>query len=147
MKLYLVRHGDAEHSSRDGDKGRVLTELGKEQSRKVGSYLANLHPGVVLSSTYARAKETLGIIRESSNWSKVREFESLDIRPGGDMDGLLAEIEAYNEDSVLVVGHNPQLTSLINYITGDDCPMGNCSFAQIDLKSKKLDKFKKLEDM
>lgn len=147
MKLYLVRHGEAENSSEGGDRDRKLTNDGMDQSVRVGKFLKDLHPSVILTSTYRRAKETLEIILEKSHWPRNRYFESLDIKPNGDIEDLLIEVKAYKEDSLLIVGHNPQLTSLIFYLTGEECPMGNCSFAQIDLESKKVEKIYNVEDM
>lgn len=147
MTLYLIRHGEAEHLSTHGDRERALTINGREQSERVGKFLKDLHPAVILTSTFRRAKETLDIIIEKCHWPRGRYFESLDIRPNGDIEDLLVEIEAYKEDSVLLVGHNPQFSSLIHYITGEEYPMGNCSFAQIDLKNKKIEKFYRLEEM
>lgn len=147
MKLYLVRHGEAEHRSEGGDRDRKLTLYGRDQSVKLGKFLKDLHPSVILTSTYRRAKETLEIIIDKSHWPKNRYFESLDIRPSGDLDDLLIEINAYKEDSVFIVGHNPQLSSLIYHITGSEHPMGNCSFAQIDLTTKVVEKFYNVEDI
>ncbi len=77
----------------------------------------------------------------------MREFVSLDVAPSGSIDDLMLEIRAYKEDSLLVVGHNPQLSELVYYLTNTEVSMGNCSFAQIDLDTNKLQKFFKVEEM
>lgn len=147
MKLYLLRHGDAQKLSPHGDRGRELTEDGRVQAKVAGSYLKNLHPGVVLISTFVRAKQTLDILQAESGWCTLREFVSLDVAPNGDIDDLLIEVESYNEDSVLIVGHNPQLSNMIHHLTGENISMGNCSFVIIDLVTKKILDFKKVEEM
>ena len=147
MKLYLLRHGDAENVSPHGDRGRELTEVGRDQAKTAGRYLKNLHPGVVLISTFERAKQTLDIMHRESCWAILREFVSLDVAPGGDIDELMVEVNAYKEESILIVGHNPQLSNLLYNITEQNINMGNCSFAEIDLGTKKLLNFHKVEDM
>ncbi|MBN2617815.1 MAG: phosphohistidine phosphatase SixA [Spirochaetales bacterium] len=147
MKLYLLRHGDAEIYSQNGDRGRELSDLGRNQSRKAGRYLKDVHPGVVLMSTFVRAKQTLEIVNREGGSCALREFVSLDVSPSGSLEDLMIEINTYREDSVCVVGHNPQLSNLIEYLTGEKRTMGNCSFAEIDLESKKLIEFKTVEEM
>ncbi|QEN04661.1 phosphohistidine phosphatase SixA [Thiospirochaeta perfilievii] len=147
MKLYLLRHGDAEIFSSNGDRSRVLTEEGMAQSKVAGRYLKNIHPSVVLLSTYVRAKETLTIVNREGGSCALREFISMDVAPNASVDDLMVEINEYKEDSVLVVGHNPQLSNLIYDLTGQNKVMGNCSFAEIDLESNKLLQFIPVEDM
>lgn len=147
MILYLLRHGDAENYSRSGDRDRVLTERGMEQSRVAGRYLIDKHPGVVLISTYTRAKDTLKIVNLAGGSCSLREFVSMDVAPGGSIEDLLIEVKSYNEESLLIVGHNPQLSRLVYHLTGEQKSMGNCSFAEIDLDTNKLVEFKTVEEM
>lgn len=147
MKLYLLRHGDAEMYSSNGDRGRPLTEEGMEQSRIAGRYLKNIHPSVVLISTFIRAKETLVIVNREGGSCALREFVSMDVAPEALVEDLMVEINAYDEESLLIVGHNPQLSRLIFYLTGEEKQMGNCSFAEIDLDTKELLKFITVEEM
>lgn len=147
MILYLLRHGDAEMYSSNGDRGRVLTEEGMEQSRLAGRFLKDIHPSVVLLSTYVRAKETLVIVNREGGSCALREFVSMDVAPGASVEDLMIEVNAYDEESLLIVGHNPQLSKLIYHLTGDEKAMGNCSFAEIDLNTNKLLNFITVEDM
>ncbi|MGL1891030.1 MAG: histidine phosphatase family protein [Spirochaetaceae bacterium] len=147
MKLYLLRHGDAELLSANGDRGRVLTEIGQKQSRIAGRYLRHIHPSVVLISTYTRARETLEIVNRVGGSCSLREFVCLDVAPGGSIEDLMVEVTTYTDDSLLIVGHNPQLSALIYQITGEQRAMGNCSFAEIDLLSNKLLNFTTVEEM
>ncbi len=147
MILYLLRHGDAELHSSNGDRSRMLTEVGMEQSRLAGRFLKDIHPSVVLLSTYIRAKDTLVIVNREGGSCALREFVSLDVAPSASVEDLMLEVNAYNEESLLIVGHNPQLSHLIYHLTGQDKGMGNCSFAEIDLKTNKLLNFITVEEM
>ncbi len=147
MILYLLRHADAEIMSYKGDRGRALTDKGREQAKVAGRFLKTIKPGVVLISTFDRTKETLDLIQQQNHWDKCREFVSVDVAPSGNIDDLLIEILEYKEDSLLVVGHNPQLSNLIYHLTNVDVSMHNCSFAEIDLDVNKLKRVVHVEDM
>lgn len=147
MILYLLRHGEAETFSSSGDRDRTLTEHGMSQCKIAGKYLIDKHPSIVLISTYARARETLELVNLAGGSCTLREFVSLDVAPGGSIEDLLIEIHAYHEESLLVVGHNPQLSRLIFKLTGKNVVMGNCSFAEIDLETSKLLEFVTIEEM
>ena len=60
--LILIRHGQYENA--DDDKGRVLTELGRRQSRETGEKLKELNLSIsrIVHSDMARAVETASII-------------------------------------------------------------------------------------
>ena len=118
-----------------------------KQSRIAGRYLKDVHPDVVLLSTYARAKQTLEIVNKEGGYCALREFVSMDVAPDASLDDLMFEVNQYKEESVLIVGHNPQLSELILYLTGQNKIMGHCSFAEIDLDSKELLKFLTIEEM
>lgn len=147
MTLYILRHGDAEIYSSQGDRGRELTELGREQSRIAGRFLKDVHPSMVLLSTYERAKQTLKIVNMEGGSCPLREFVSLDVAPGASVEDLMVEVESYKTDSLLVVGHNPQLSNLIHHLTGEDKVMGNCSYAKINLDESILVDFVTVEEM
>lgn len=147
MILYLLRHGEAEMHSSNGDRGRVLTEVGMEQSRLAGRYLKKIHPTIVLLSTYVRAKDTLVIVNREGGSCSLREFISMDVSPNASVEDLMIEVNSFNEESLLIVGHNPQLSHLIYHLTSENKAMGNCSFAAIDLDSNKLLDFVTVEEM
>ena len=147
MILYLVRHGDAQPLSLQGDRGRELTDLGREQSETLGCFLRGLNPDIILISTFMRTQQTLDSIEKESGWEPYTEFVSLDVSPGGDLDDLLIEVKAYGKDSLLIIGHNPQLSKLIYKLTHKDVSMGNCSFAEIDVANGNLVRYLDVEDM
>lgn len=68
--IYVVRHGEStfnalqnkEETESDGELGASLTDLGKEQAKKLARALNNINLDAVFSSDLARAKETAEII-------------------------------------------------------------------------------------
>lgn len=66
MDLILVRHGQSQYNvDQTGGDDAPLTDLGRMQARRVGSYLAaRFKLGAMYASTYVRALETAQIINE-----------------------------------------------------------------------------------
>ena len=65
-RFYFVRHGETvlnQQHIRQGEDGE-LSENGRHQAEKVGTYLKRFSIERIISSTYARAKETSEIINK-----------------------------------------------------------------------------------
>jgi phosphohistidine phosphatase len=131
-QLWLLRHADAEpHGSRE-DSARRLTERGEQQARVAGAALALMGLGFesVLFSPKVRARQTAEIAAEgwpASEQASLAVHEPLaggfDARQALD---LLAGMDA--DGRVLLVGHEPDLSSVVAELTG----------ARIDLKKSGL---------
>jgi phosphohistidine phosphatase len=124
VELFILRHGKAEAASRGmADAGRHLTRKGREEIEAVARWivLQEYWFNVIATSPLARALETAAIVAEALNESgKVAHWESLGT--GGDLDAVFRELSKFPEDSrILLVGHEPLLSSLIGrIITGGD---------------------------
>ena len=72
---------------------------------------------LILSSPYARAKETAEIVAHEFGLEAALEFQSL-LEVGGDPAALVAEVASRSKgmSDVLLVGHEPQLSKLISYL-------------------------------
>lgn len=129
--LWLLRHGDAEpHGSRP-DFERRLTVRGERQSRAAGCAFARLGVGFdgVFASPRVRALDTARLAcAELGLEPTVHEPLS-----GGfderDCARLLAGIGA--DASVLLVGHEPDLSGLVAAITGARIEMKKGGIAAI----------------
>jgi phosphohistidine phosphatase len=119
MDLIILRHGKAEDFNPRGDGARVLVEKGRAQARSAALMLkrAKLLPDIVLTSPLARARET------------ADEFCTTAEMPGAVIQGWLScgmhPQEALNElagfrefKRVAIVGHEPDLSELIQWILG-----------------------------
>jgi phosphohistidine phosphatase len=127
-QLWLFRHADAEpHGSRE-DSARRLTERGQQQARVGGAALALMGLGfeAVLFSSKIRARQTAEIA--AANWPAPEQAVLAVHEPlAGGFDArqaleLLAGVEA--DGRLLLVGHEPDLSSVVAELTG----------ARIDLK-------------
>jgi len=122
MNLFLLRHGiavDPGALSGASDADRPLSQEGKKKTRNIarGMKALELSFDLILSSPYARARETAEIVAHEFGLDAVVEF-SPRLEVGGDPASLVAEIAARGKDlnDVLLVGHEPQLSKLISYL-------------------------------
>jgi phosphohistidine phosphatase len=120
MDLYIFRHGIAHELSRSGhDRDRELTSEGEQKTRDAGKALRKLGVefDLVLSSPFARAWQTAEIlVKELKCEDLLRKCEAL--ASGEPSAGVLAELkrEARKSNSILLVGHEPDLSQLISIL-------------------------------
>ena len=120
MDLYILRHGIAEERSSSGkDRDRVLVDEGKEKTRAAGKALRKMDIDfdLALSSPFARAWQTAEIIAEECGCAKVlQECDALSA--GAPMKAVFEELRkaAGRHSSMLVVGHEPDLSRLISVL-------------------------------
>jgi phosphohistidine phosphatase len=119
MDLYILRHGLAEDRSHTGkDSDRVLTPEGREKTRAAGKALRKLEItfDVVLSSPFARAWQTAEIITQECNCQKSLQ-QCAALSSGAPTDGVIQALQRVAKQSaVLVVGHEPDLSTLISVL-------------------------------
>jgi len=112
MKLFFFRHGIAEpaHSGlRDWD--RNLTAEGRTQLQRIGRAMQRMHikPNVILTSPLVRAYQTAEIIADAFG----QEVQTADeLQPGCTLDELQRLLRRYDAESVMLVGHQPDLSAL-----------------------------------
>lgn len=135
MRLYLLRHGDAEKESKEGkDFDRGLTELGRKQVERVKSRLKNDCNDVgftVFCSSAKRTKETWQIIAPVVD---VEELEFLDDLYLAERTKLLNFIWNVNHpsDDVLIIGHNKGISDLASYLLDERIDLPTSGFLVID---------------
>lgn len=121
LVLYILRHGEAGSRMTDPGKdlNRALTSKGRVEMQEIAESLKKLglEAGRVATSPLRRARETAEIVVNMLKIPLLEEWE--DLKPDGDRQLLyrkLAGIEKRSE--VMVVGHEPYLTSMIGEIIG-----------------------------
>jgi phosphohistidine phosphatase len=119
MKLYLVQHGEAENKETNSE--RPLTEKGHNDIRKLSQFLnqSDIQLDQVIHSGKLRAKETAEyFVKMLTNPSS--SIENSNINPNDSLEPLIAEIQSWSNDT-LIVGHLPYLAKLVSYLTtGND---------------------------
>ncbi len=115
-----MRHGCAGNRLSDPmkDTKRQLTISGKKEVVEIAKSLKKLgvNFNVIISSPLARAFQTAKII--AKEYKLIEQIEqSEELKPNGSKDFLYNKLSKSNIDSViLIVGHEPYLSSMINDI-------------------------------
>lgn len=119
MRLFLVRHGEAE-GYRAPDAERALTARGWDQARDAGRWIASrLEPGLgqtlLLASPFRRARETATAINECLRWPEA-VVEAL--TPDDDPRRALAALQSHSTglEALVVVSHMPLVAALAQLI-------------------------------
>jgi len=141
MEIYLLRHGIAE----DGKPGRPdsARELTDDGRRKTADVLklakkAGVHPGLILSSPYARARQTAQIAAEELGYEgHILPVDSL--APHSSPETVWKDIRDHgHEESILLAGHEPLLSSTVAYLLNAPSlrvEMKKAALVRIDLES------------
>jgi len=121
MRLYFLRHGQADRSKWSGsDFERPLTKRGKLLMAQTADTIAdlNLKLDLILTSPLVRALQTAEIVARNLRLSD-RLVVDTRLGPGFDTD-VLADmlLEHPGANSVLLVGHEPDFSYTISDLTG-----------------------------
>src|ERR1043166_6175859 len=133
MQLYFLRHGEADwpHWSRPDDE-RPLTDFGKKEVRQVAKFLDRLKvkPDLIVTSPLPRASQTAEIAAERLK-TKLREDEALE--PGFGMSELQTVLKRHRSKVLMLVGHEPDFTTVISALTGASLKLSKAGVALLDI--------------
>lgn len=137
MKLYLVRHGDAEMRWGCRDVERGLTPLGVSQARRVGLFLkqSGIVPSCIITSGYRRAEQTACELLDAAEVTGKTALTFHEFSPAGDPEEMTAILMGMpSDEEILVVGHMPSIDRLA-YTLYEQVPpgFGNCTIAGFEL--------------
>jgi phosphohistidine phosphatase len=132
MELLVIRHAKAENAHPGGDRERALVEKGFEQSAKLGRFLKlfERRPDVVLTSPLVRARQTAETLCEAAEMPGpvVQGW----LACGMDPETAIRELVAFSDfERVAIVGHEPDLSSLIEWLLG-------CSGSSVEVKKASI---------
>jgi phosphohistidine phosphatase len=133
MQLYFLRHGEADWPGwTKPDDERPLTDLGKKEVRQVAKFLDRLkvNPDLIVSSPLPRALQTAEVAAEQLK-TKLRQDEALE--PGFGISGLSAVLKRHGSKVLMLVGHEPDFSSVISALTGGFIKMSKAGVALIDI--------------
>ena len=135
--LYLVRHAKSSWSDPSlSDRDRPLNKRGRRSAPDMGRRLAAQDhlPELIISSPARRAFSTARKIAKELGYerSEIMTDESLYFSGTG---GMLEFLENLDDgyQKVMIVGHNPAMTTLLNILSGSSIDnMPTCAVAVID---------------
>ncbi|MDP1727880.1 MAG: histidine phosphatase family protein [Bacteroidota bacterium] len=118
--LVLMRHAKASKEFDGTDYDRNLVERGKNDARSMGELLKKLKysPEFIVSSPAKRALKTAQIVNKILGL-KPSQMELDTHIYEAELNDLLHVIRSINDQykKVMLVGHNPSITSLVGYLT------------------------------
>ena len=123
MDLYVIRHADAvalgeRNITEDSD--RPLSEVGQVQAKAVGGALEamSIHPGLIVTSPLVRARQTAdGILRQLGHQQPAVQ-QADEVAPGLKPKKLARYLRGLKTESVVVVGHQPDLGEWTAWLIG-----------------------------
>lgn len=113
MKLWILRHGEAEPHGTRPDSERALTTHGREEVLRSAAELMGQPLSAIYASPYLRAQQTAQIVREALGFApEIRTVEWLqpDYSPQSVAEQLVSV------DFALLVSHNPLVGNLLGYL-------------------------------
>jgi phosphohistidine phosphatase len=133
MIVYFLRHASAGESvlNPKKDEKRALDKDGIEQCGYVGRALTaiDVQVDVIISSPLKRATQTASLVGNEMGYEGKLQIDP-GLRPGAMFADFRRLLEKYaNQESIMVVGHNPNLSQFLGTVTSES----GCE-ASIDLK-------------
>jgi phosphohistidine phosphatase len=140
MRLYVMRHGPAEDNAATGrDEDRALTRKGRERVQEVAQLLVRERevPARLLASRLVRAQQTadiVGAVARAGGWNGETETVP-ELAPGGRTIDLVRGLAKSSTNAPMVVGHEPDLTALVERLLIDamPCPMDKGMVVALEL--------------
>jgi phosphohistidine phosphatase len=133
MQLYFLRHGEADWPdwSRPDDE-RPLTDFGKKEMRQVAKFLKRLKvkPNLIVTSPLPRALQTAEIAAKQLK-TKLRQDEALE--PGFGINELRTVLQRHHSKVLMLVGHEPDFSSVISTLTGAFLKLSKAGVVLIDI--------------
>ncbi|MEP6755009.1 MAG: histidine phosphatase family protein [Chthonomonadales bacterium] len=136
IQISFLRHGFAEdHASSGLDRDRELTQIGIDIVKRQGEYMVQqkFRYDFIITSPYPRAQKTAEIVAEALSLSGVLKVDAR-IACGFHFSQLLELIiEANGCNSILFVGHNPDLSLLTGQLSGAHVNLKKGGLAILDV--------------
>lgn len=146
--IYIVRHAKSSWDKIDlPDEKRPILEKGKKRTEKVIAYLKENHIKVdyIISSHATRAYETAKILAQGLKYplENIKINQELYHADGESIRDQICELPD-RFDSVMIVGHNPSLTDLVNLFLKS--PIDNLPTSGVASFSFDTDSWEKVRD-
>ncbi len=140
--LYIIRHAKSSWNKIEDDFDRPLNSRGESNAPMIGHVLfnKNIKPDLIVSSPANRAKTTALLISKEIGYDEDNIIFNETIYESSTQN-LLNIINSIddNVNSLVIVGHNPALTDLINVLLGsgilDNLPTMGVFAIEFDLSS------------
>lgn len=142
MKLYFIRHAPAEFRhifamTGQPDDLRPLTDKGIQRMQSMLKFLKKIEESVdvILHSPLTRCLQTAEICQ--STYPEAQLVSTKNLSPDHSAKKLYNEIINYDVDSVVIVGHEPDLGQFLSWLlfrqATDHFPFKKAGIAKVDI--------------
>lgn len=135
-RLLILRHAKSDwDASYEQDHDRPLAGRGRKAAKAIGKFMAlsDLVPELAITSSAVRAGSTLKLAMQAGDWScPVESSQRLYGASAKDVLDLLAERS--DEESILIVGHEPTWSEVVHLLTGASVRMATATLVAIDFE-------------
>ncbi|OFZ02204.1 MAG: hypothetical protein A3K10_01850 [Bacteroidetes bacterium RIFCSPLOWO2_12_FULL_31_6] len=137
--IYLIRHAKSDRDNPNlADFDRILNQKGIADALLIGNQLKELHfnPALIVCSTAQRALQTLEIICNQTNCLQTNTiFDSFIYQCSINYLTFLTDSLPSKDNEVAIIGHNPGITLLSNYLINDIIDyIPTCGVVKIELE-------------
>ena len=123
MELFILRHGETlKRLSRSGGLDRSLTYTGTADIKNIANSIKKLRIKIdlIVTSPISSCKETGEIINDMFE-KRIPIIFCNDLKPEGEILDFYNKLSKYEDkSSILIVGHEPYLSSMINDIISNN---------------------------
>ncbi len=148
MELFILRHGEtSKRISRSGGLNKPLTYTGTTEIKSIADSIKKLKIKIdlILTSPLSSCKQTGEIINDLFK-KRIPIIICNDLKPEGKLLDFYNKISEYKDtSSILIVGHEPYLSSMINDIISNNADTDrnyNTNHNNIILKKAGLSRIK-----
>lgn len=139
--LWLARHAKSDwNDSGIPDFDRVLNERGLRDAPAMGRWLASrgVKPQVMVTSPAKRALQTAELLAQGMGFSEAFIFHEPRIYEAttGDLEEVIEESDD-NINHLMLVGHNPGLTRLVNVLGAQLDNLPTCAVAAMSFEARR----------
>lgn len=142
--LTLIRHAKSDWSYAElMDFDRPLNPRGKRDAPEMGKRLSKRSeiPQLIYLSASVRTVETMDLLAETANWQDIDRITKDWLYLASPQEYIRTIEKMHDEvDHLCICGHNPTITSIINYYSGENIsnvPTCGVGIIQFDLESWK----------
>lgn len=135
-RLLILRHAKSSWDHPDlADIDRPLNKRGQRDAPRMGRWIQQqkLLPDIIASSPAERAKTTARLVAEACGFTSQLKLVSKFY--GGGPEAYVHWLQKLTEDCriPLVVGHNPDLETLLTILTGEVAALPTAALAEVEL--------------
>jgi phosphohistidine phosphatase len=132
--ILLLRHAKSSWDGKEADdRDRPISKRGKKNAQNMGEVLKDekLKPGLILASNALRARQTAEVVMEAMKYHG--DICYLNKLYKGEVEVYAHQIQGLDDEiqTVMVIGHNPSLDTLLQMVTGKVEPLPTATLAHI----------------